>query len=48
MKEKLKTLWRLKGGYDVIFTGFGYFLVEFDQEEDRETVMVGGPWMIQG
>ena len=28
-------------------SGFGYFLVKFDLAEDREKVMVGGPWMIR-
>ena len=46
MKDKLKNLWRLKAGYDVMFVGYGYFLVKFDLEEDREKVIVGGPWMI--
>ena len=47
MKDKLKTLWHLKGGYEMMSAGFGYLLVKFDLAEDRETVMVGGPWMIQ-
>ena len=47
MKGKLKTLWRLKGGYELMSAGFGYFSAKFDLSEDREKVMVGGPWMIQ-
>ena len=46
MKEKLKSLWRLKGGYELMSAGFGYFLVKFDLAEDRDKVMVGGPQMI--
>ena len=47
MKEKLKYLWRLKGGYNVMSVGFGYFLVKFNLAEDHEKVMVAGLWMIQ-
>ena len=47
LKNKLKGLWRLKGGYDVLGVGNGYFLVKFDLQEDRERVISDGPWMLQ-
>ena len=46
MKNKLRSLWHLKGGYDVMSVGNGYFLVKFDLAEDREKVMTMGPWML--
>ena len=47
IKQKLKNLWRLSGGYDVMNVGNGYFLVKFDSQEDRMRVITEGPWMIQ-
>ncbi|XP_072087268.1 uncharacterized protein [Arachis hypogaea] len=46
--HKLKGIWRLKGGYEVLDVDFGYFLVKFDHNEDREKVLLGGPWLILG
>ncbi|XP_016186167.1 uncharacterized protein LOC107627863 [Arachis ipaensis] len=46
--HKLKGIWRLKGGYEVLDVGFDYFLVKFDHNEDREKVLLGGPWLILG
>ena len=39
MKEKLRSLWRLCGGYDVMDVGSGYFMVKFDLQEDRDKVI---------
>ncbi|XP_015958565.1 uncharacterized protein LOC107482544 [Arachis duranensis] len=46
--HKMKGIWRLKGSYEVLDVGFGYFLVKFDHNEDREKVLLGGPWLILG
>ncbi|XP_016172750.1 uncharacterized protein LOC107615158 [Arachis ipaensis] len=46
--HRLKGVWRTKGGYEVLDVGFDYFLVKFDLLEDREKVLLGGPWMITG
>nr|XP_025647686.1 uncharacterized protein LOC112742662 [Arachis hypogaea] len=46
--HRLKGVWRTKGGYEVLDVDFGYFLVKFDLLEDREKVLLGGPWMITG
>nr|XP_025670384.1 uncharacterized protein LOC112770202 [Arachis hypogaea] len=36
MFHKLKGLWRITGGYEILDVGFGYFLVKFDRMDDRE------------
>ena len=42
----MKKLWNPRAGFDILDLGFGFFLVKFDNEEDRITVMDGGPWML--
>ena len=39
MKEKLRGIWRLKSGYDVMAVGNDYFMVKFDSAEDRNKVI---------
>ncbi|XP_057746383.1 uncharacterized protein LOC130965636 [Arachis stenosperma] len=46
--HKLRGVWRTRGGYEVLDVGFGYFLIKFDLREDRELVLLEGPWMIAG
>nr|XP_025670055.1 uncharacterized protein LOC112769805 [Arachis hypogaea] len=46
--HKLRGVWRTRGRYEVLDVGFGYFLIKFDLREDRERVLLGGPWMIAG
>ncbi|XP_029154600.1 uncharacterized protein [Arachis hypogaea] len=46
--HRLKGICRTKGGYEVLDVGFCYFLVKFDLLDDREKVLLGGPWMITG
>ncbi|XP_057760107.1 uncharacterized protein LOC130980442 [Arachis stenosperma] len=41
-------VWHIKGGFDLLDVRFGYFMVKFDAGEDREKVMLGGPWLIEG
>ncbi|XP_072066711.1 uncharacterized protein [Arachis hypogaea] len=48
LSHKLRMVWRIKGGFDMLDVGFGYFMVKFDACEDREKVMLGGPWLIDG
>ncbi|XP_072056312.1 uncharacterized protein [Arachis hypogaea] len=48
LSHKLRTVWRIKGGFDLLDVGFDYFLVKFDVAEEREKVLLGGPWMIEG
>ena len=46
MREKLKVIWRLAAGFEIMDVGNGYFMVKFDNHEDREKVIKDGPWMI--
>nr|KYP44679.1 hypothetical protein KK1_033793 [Cajanus cajan] len=46
LRDRLKGVWKLVGGYDVMDVGCGFFLVKFDLSEDREKVISGGPWML--
>ncbi|XP_072052108.1 uncharacterized protein [Arachis hypogaea] len=48
LSHKFRMVWRIKGGFDLLDVGFGYFMVKFDAGEDREKVMLGGPWLIEG
>ncbi|XP_015940937.1 uncharacterized protein LOC107466473 [Arachis duranensis] len=48
LSHKLRTVWRIKGGFDLLDMGFDYFLVKFDVAEEREKILLGGPWMIEG
>ncbi|XP_057745360.1 uncharacterized protein LOC130963244 [Arachis stenosperma] len=48
LSHKLRTVWRIKGGFDLLDVGFDYFLVKFDVAEEREKVLLGSPWMIEG
>nr|XP_025680603.1 uncharacterized protein LOC112782439 [Arachis hypogaea] len=41
-------VWQIKGGFDLLDIGFDYFLVKFDVAEEREKVLLGGSWMIEG
>ncbi|KAK7243144.1 hypothetical protein RIF29_37931 [Crotalaria pallida] len=46
MRDRLRNAWKLQSGFDLMDVGNGFYVVKFDAEEDREKVMVGGPWMI--
>ncbi|XP_057451811.1 uncharacterized protein LOC130743586 [Lotus japonicus] len=46
MKQKLGTLWRLVGDFDMIDVGNGFYMVKFDIKEDKDKVINGGPWMV--
>ncbi|KAG6789901.1 hypothetical protein POTOM_006033 [Populus tomentosa] len=46
MQSRLKSAWKLSGGFELMDIGNGYFMVKFDIAEDRERVINGGPWMI--
>ncbi|XP_072082101.1 uncharacterized protein [Arachis hypogaea] len=41
-------VWCIKSGFDLLDVEFGYFMVKFKVGEDREKVMLGGPWLIEG
>ncbi|XP_057432706.1 uncharacterized protein LOC130725505 [Lotus japonicus] len=44
--ERLKSLWKLNGSFEVIEVHNGYFFVKFDSQEDKVKVLTGAPWMI--
>ncbi|KAK7278762.1 hypothetical protein RJT34_23798 [Clitoria ternatea] len=46
MKGKLQQTWKLNGGFDLIDVGHGFFLVKFDVAEEKERVIMEGPWLI--
>ncbi|KAK1299352.1 hypothetical protein QJS10_CPB14g01366 [Acorus calamus] len=40
----LKRLWKPKGEIHLMLKGNGFFVVNFDNEEDLQVVLEGGPW----
>jgi hypothetical protein len=46
MKTKLETVWKLNGGFDLMEVGNSFFMVKFDEEDDKTKVINEGPWMI--
>ncbi|MED6123977.1 hypothetical protein PIB30_054664 [Stylosanthes scabra] len=46
--HRLKHIWRLRGGYEILEVGNGYLLVKCDIKEDREKVLIWGQCMIDG
>ena len=46
MRDRLKKLWKSIGIFDIIDLDYGFFLIKFDEDEDRFHVMEGGPWML--
>ncbi|GAU48589.1 hypothetical protein TSUD_405790 [Trifolium subterraneum] len=46
MKNKLKNVWKLMGGIELMDVRSSFYMVKFDGEEDKNKVINGGPWMI--
>ncbi|XP_057451867.1 uncharacterized protein LOC130743650 [Lotus japonicus] len=46
LTEKLRSMWKLTGGYTVKDVHHGYFLIKFDHVADKEKVVSGAPWLI--
>ncbi|XP_057418210.1 uncharacterized protein LOC130712391 [Lotus japonicus] len=46
MRKKLQGLWKPKGGFETMDIDHGVFMVKFDQTDDKENVLKGGPWMV--
>ncbi|KAK1310888.1 hypothetical protein QJS10_CPA08g00723 [Acorus calamus] len=40
----LRRLWKPKGEINLMLKGNGFFMVNFDNEEDLQEVLEGGPW----
>lgn len=46
MRDRLKAIWKLVGGFDIVDVGHGFYMVKFDLAVGREKVFASGPWMI--
>lgn len=46
MQNRLTSLWKLVGGFELMDVDNGYYMVKFELEEDRKKVIGGGPWMV--
>jgi hypothetical protein len=46
MKDRLKTLWRLAGGFEIMDVDNGFYMVKCELLADREKIMSDGPWML--
>lgn len=46
MKDKLKRVWKLAGGFDIMDVDNGFYMAKFDLPIDREKVLFEGPWML--
>ncbi|PNX92853.1 hypothetical protein L195_g015996 [Trifolium pratense] len=46
MKDRLKTLWKLSGGFEIMDVDNGFYMVKCGLLADREKIMSEGPWML--
>jgi hypothetical protein len=46
MKDRLKNLWRLAGGFEIMDVDNGFYMVKCERLADREKIMSNGPWML--
>ncbi|GAU39341.1 hypothetical protein TSUD_60920 [Trifolium subterraneum] len=46
MKNKLENVWKLMGGIELMDVGTAFYMVKFDEGDDKNKVINGGPWMI--
>lgn len=46
MREKLERTWKLVAGFEIMDIGNGFYMVKFENNDDRSKVMFNGPWMI--
>lgn len=46
--KRVIELWKPKGEMEIIPLGFVYYLIKLDNYEDRERVLLEGPYAIQG
>jgi len=46
LKDRLKKVWKLQGGFEIMDNDDGFYMVKFDQAANREKVISDGPWMI--
>jgi hypothetical protein len=46
MKDRLKKLWRLTGGLEIMDVDNGFYMVKCELLADRENIVSEGPWML--
>jgi len=46
MCDRLKGIWKLTKGFDMVDVGYGFYIIQFDMAEDREKVISGRPCMV--
>lgn len=46
MKEKLKSLWTIERGFDLMDVTHGFFMIKFDLDIDHDKAINGPPWTI--
>ncbi|MCI24608.1 hypothetical protein A2U01_0045793, partial [Trifolium medium] len=46
MKDRLKNLWRLTGGFEIMDVDNGFYMVKCELLADREKIVADGPWML--
>lgn len=46
LNQRLSSMWRLQGKYNLIEMGYGCFIVRFDNRKDYLHALLDGPWKI--
>jgi hypothetical protein len=46
MKDRLKKIWRLTGGFEIMDVDNGFYMVKCELLADREKIVSEGPWML--
>lgn len=40
LERRVKELWKPRGDLEIIILGFGYYLLKFDYNEDRDDIIL--------
>ena len=48
MQAVLRHAWHLRSDFEVIKKSGSFYVVQFDNEDDREYTYTNGPWLVQG
>jgi hypothetical protein len=46
MKDRLKKMWKLNAGFEIMDVDNGFYMVKCELLADREKIMSDGPWML--
>lgn len=46
MKERLKKLWKVLGGFDILDVDNGFYMVKCELLADSEKIFSEGPWIL--